>query len=77
MSYFLLHRFDQGAPGKACHLAFSTELEAISHARGLLALGVKGVLEVRNDRDEVILGDSDIRNMRLASRSGSANPDRR
>jgi hypothetical protein len=68
MSYFLLHRYDSKEPQKVRKQPFSTEPEAVIHACSLLAGGAQGDFEIRDDKDDIVTNDQEIRDRCKAMR---------
>ena len=62
MACYLLHRFDPNEPHKIRKQPFSTQPEAVIHACTLLAQGAQGDFEIRDDKDDVVTNDAEIRN---------------
>jgi len=68
MTYFLLHRYDPKEQHKVRKVPFSTEPEAVIGACALIAGGASGDFEIRNDKDEPVTTDEEIRERCKATR---------
>jgi hypothetical protein len=62
MAYFLFHKYDREEDQKVRKISFSTEPEAVIEACRIIADGTGWDFEIRNDLDEVVRTDTEIRN---------------
>ena len=68
MAYSLMYKYDRKEVQRIRRLSFSTEPEAVIRACAAIAEGTGWDFEVRNDRDEVVTNDQEIRNRCKATR---------
>ena len=61
MAHFLFYKYDRKEDQKVRKISFSTEPEAVIRACAVIAEGTGWDFEIRNDLDEVVTTDSEIR----------------
>ena len=68
MAFFLFYKHDRKEDQKVRRISFSTEPEAVINACAVIAQGTGWDFEVRDDFDEVVTTDSQIRDRCKQSR---------
>jgi hypothetical protein len=68
MPFYLLHRYNPNEPQQIRKEAFQTEPEAVIRACALVMAKAQGDFEIRNDKDEVVTSDDEIRGRCKATR---------